>query len=130
MKTTRLLAAAALAGLLAAPAMAAAQKDPESRLAEKLEGRVAGEPVNCIDLNRVRSSTIYDRTAIVFEAGSTIYVNRPENGAQGLRRNDILVTKPTLNRLCSVDAVQTMDSSGFWNGAVFLGDFVPYKKVG
>ncbi|WP_066554331.1 hypothetical protein [Croceicoccus bisphenolivorans] len=124
-----MLAAAALVGLLSAPAMAAAKKDPETRLAEKLEGRVAGEPVDCIDTHRVRSSTIYDKTAIVFEAGSTIYVNRPDSGAMSLSRNDIMVTKPTMNRLCSIDTVQMMDSTGFWRGSVFLGDFVPYKKA-
>lgn len=125
---TRLIAAAALVGLLGAPAMAAAQKSPEERLAEKLEGRVAGEPVKCIDLNRIQSSTIYDGTAIVYDAGRTLYVNRPDNGANSLRKYDVMVTKTNLNRLCSVDTVQMHDTSGFWSGSVFLGEFVPYTK--
>ncbi|RVQ67194.1 hypothetical protein EKN06_08160 [Croceicoccus ponticola] len=124
-----MIAAAALVGLVAAPAMAAAKKDPEVRLAERLEGRVAGEPVRCIDTSRIRSSTIYDRTAIVFEAGSTLYVNRPDNGARALRRSDIMVTRPTINRLCNIDTVEMRDQSGFYSGSVFLGDFVPYKKA-
>ena len=130
MKTTsktRMIAAAALVGVISAPAMAA-KKDPETRLAEKLEGRVAGEPVRCISLNRVSSSTIYDKTAIVYDAGSTLYVNRPENGAQSLRRHDIMVIKPTVGQLCSIDTVEMRDSSGFYRGPVFLGEFVPYTR--
>jgi len=128
MKAVKLIAAAALAGLIATPAMAA-KKDPETRLAERLEGRVAGEPVDCIWLSRVQSSQVYDKTAIVFDAGSTLYVNRPKNGEESLRRQDIMVTKPFNNQLCSIDTVQMHDSSGFWSGVVFLGDFVPYTKA-
>jgi len=128
MKTAKIIAAAALAGMLATPAMAA-KKDPETRLAEKLEGRVAGEPVRCIDMSRVSSSTIYDKTAIVFDAGSTLYVNRPDSGENSLRRNDIMVTKTFSHQLCSVDTIEMRDTTGFWSGVVFLGEFVPYKKV-
>ena len=128
MKTAKIIAAAAMSGILATPAIAA-KKDPETRLAEKLEGRVAGEPVRCIDMSRVSSSTIYDKTAIVFDAGSTLYVNRPDSGENSLRRNDIMVTKTFSHQLCSVDTVEMRDSSGFWSGVVFLGEFVPYKKV-
>ncbi|HEX2793901.1 MAG TPA: hypothetical protein VHN58_05670 [Croceicoccus sp.] len=130
-RTTRFLAAAtALVGVAAAPSVAMAKKDPETRLAERLEGRVAGEPVRCITNNTIRSSRIYDRTAIVFEVGNTLYVNRPDNGASALRSNDVMVTKPTTNQLCNIDTVQMRDSSGFYTGSVFLGDFVPYKKAG
>ena len=123
-----MLAAAAIAGLLATPAIAA-KKDAETRLAERLEGYVAGEPVDCIDTHRVRSSTIYENTAIVFDAGSTLYVNRPENGARSLDRSDIMVTRNYTTQLCDIDTVQMHDTSGFWTGSVFLGKFVPYKRA-
>lgn len=127
---TRMIGAAALVAMVAAPATAAPRKDPETRLAKQLEGRIAGEAVDCINLQNVRSSTIYDRTAIVFEAGSTIYVNRPDAGNNSLRRSDIMITRPTMNRLCSIDTVEMRDTSGFYSGSVFLGDFVPYRKAG
>ena len=129
MKTARIIAAAALAGLLCSPALAGEKKDPETRLAEHLEGYVAGEPVKCIDLHRIQGSTIYDKTAIVYDAGSTIYVNRPDNGAKSLRRSDVMVTKLHTNQLCDIDTVEMRDTSGFFSGIVFLGKFVPYKKV-
>lgn len=129
MKLSHLIAAAAMIGTVAAPAMAGERKDPETKLAERLEGHVAGEPVSCIDLHRVRGSTIYDKTAIVFDAGSTLYVNRPENGARSLRKHDIMVTKTHSSRLCDIDTVEMRDTMGMWNGSVFLGEFVPYKKA-
>lgn len=129
MKIARLIAAAALAGLMAAPAAAVAKKDAETLLAERLDGRVAGEPVDCINLHRVQGSTIYDKTAIVFRSGSTLYVNRPDNGAISLRKHNIMVTRLHSGRLCSIDTVEMRSQSGFWSGTVFLGEFVPYRRA-
>lgn len=57
-------------------AQSAPRLHPEQQLARILQGRVAGKPVNCVDLQNIRSTQIIDRTAIVYGAGSTIYVNR------------------------------------------------------
>lgn len=103
---------------------------PEQQLAKSLEGRVAGEPVDCIYTPRVMSTRVYDKTAIVYDAGRTIYVNRPASGASALNDNDILVTQPTSSQLCSVDIVRLIDrSGGFFRGSIGLGEFVPYTKV-
>ena len=115
-------------------AAAAAQADPpvdrEAQLARALEGRVAGEPVDCIDLHRIRSTRVIDDTAILYDAGSVIYVNRPRNGADELNNWDALVTRTPTTRLCSIDVVQLVDqSSQMMTGVVFLGDFVPYRRV-
>jgi hypothetical protein len=116
--------------LLATSASAAPRLSPESRLAKALEGRVAGEPVDCISLSRVRSSRIIDDTAILYEAGSTIYVNRPRAGRESLDRWDTLVTKLFTSQLCSTDVVHLYDTSArMQTGLVFLGEFVPYKRV-
>lgn len=112
-------------------AQAAPHADGEAKLAKAVEGRVAGEPVDCIDLRAVRSSRIIDNTAIVYKAGDTLYVNRPANGAESLDRWDALVTKTSLSRLCSVDVVHLYDSSSrMQTGTVFLGQFVPYRRAG
>jgi hypothetical protein len=116
--------------LLAASASAAPRLSPEARLAQALEGRVAGAPVNCISLNRVRSSQIIEDTAILYDAGSTIYVNRPRAGRESLDRWDTLVTKLFTSQLCSTDVVHLYDTSArMETGLVFLGEFVPYRKV-
>lgn len=117
--------------LAAAPLQAAPRLTGEAELARLIEGRVAGEPVDCVHLRRIRSSRIIDNTAIVYDAGSTIYVNRPRSGRESLDNWDTMVVKPFASRLCSIDVVQLYDAgAGFLSGIVFLGDFVPYRKPG
>ena len=111
-------------------AQAAEPVDREAELARALRGRVAGEPVDCIDLHRVRSSRIITGTAIIYDAGGVIYVNRPRNGADELNRHDAMVTRLPSTRLCSVDVVRLVDqATQTMTGVVFLGDFVPYRRV-
>jgi hypothetical protein len=105
-------------------------QDPEAELARALEGRVAGQPVSCIDLHRVHSSRIITNTAILYDAGSVIYVNRPDNGADSLNQWDTMVTRTPSTQLCNIDTVTMIDrGSRSFSGVVFLGDFVPYRRV-
>lgn len=124
-----LFAAAALA---AVPAAASAREKltPEAKLEKLLEGRVAGEPQNCLPLTSSASSQIIDKTAIVYRVGSTLWVNRPKGGADSLDDDDILVTKTSGSQLCSIDVVQLHDrSSHMYSGFVSLGEFVPYRRA-
>lgn len=126
----RLLATILLGAALAAAPAAAERPDREAELARALEGRVAGEPVDCINLSRVRSSRVITDTAILWDAGGVIYVNRPENGADSLDRSDTMVTRTPTGRLCSIDTVTMVDApSRTMTGIVFLGDFVPYRRA-
>ena len=121
----------ALGALVAAtgPAQGAPKLDGEAQLAKALEGRVAGAPVECINLRQVRSSRIIDRTGILYESGSTIYLNRPRSGARSLDQWDTLVTKLHSSQLCRIDVVQLYDSgTRMQTGVVFLDDFVPYRR--
>jgi hypothetical protein len=126
-KLAPLIAAAVLA--FTAPAIASDPPDREAELARALEGRIAGEPVNCIDLYRVRSSRIINDTAIIYDAGGTLYVNRPRTGADSLNQWDTLVTRTFSTRLCNTDTVHLVDQqSGMLTGIIFLDDFVPYRR--
>ena len=120
-----------LAGTLMLGGVAQAKpQDREEELARAIQGRVAGEPVQCIDLHRVRSSRIITDTAIIYDAGSVIYVNRPANGADQLNQWDTMVTRTPSTRLCNVDTITMIDrASHNFTGVVFLGDFVPYRRV-
>ena len=105
---------------------------PEEKLAKMLDGRVAGEPRDCIYLPSIRGSRIIDKTAIVYDAGRTLWVNRPRSGASSLDDDDILVTNlhGSGSQLCSIDIVRLHDrTSFFYSGFVGLGEFVPYRKV-
>jgi hypothetical protein len=129
MRLFKILAASTLL-LAGAGAGIAASQTGEARLAKILAGRVAGKPVHCIYLPQIRDTRIITGTAIVYDAGHTIYVNRPA-GARTLSSGDVMVTKPTSSQLCNVDIVRIMDQgTHFPRGFVNLGDFVPYRKPG
>ena len=125
-----LLAAAVLTSVPATAQSPRAERG-EAKLEKLLQGRVAGDPTNCITLRPGHSSRIIPGTAIVYEGpGNTLYVNRPHSGAESLSPFDVLVTRPFSNRLCRVDSVRLFDpASRMQTGVVFLGDFVPYRKV-
>lgn len=127
------IVSALIAGALVlggATAHAAPDRSPEAKMARALEGRVAGEPVNCIYLRDIQSSQIIDKTAIVYEGPrGIVYVNTPTSGASSLRDGQILVTKTIGGQLCSIDTVTLVDSgSQMQDGWIGLGKFVPYAK--
>lgn len=120
------------AALAAVPAASSAREKlaPEDQLAKLLEGRVAGEPQDCLPLTSLGSSQIIDKTAIVYRNGSTLWVNRPDGGATSLDDDDVLVLKTSGSQLCSIDTLELRDrSSHMYNGFVSLGKFVPYRRA-
>lgn len=130
----QLLKSALLVALLASGTAAVAGSPRvdargEARLAKIVEGRVAGQPVDCIDLHRIDSTEVVDGTAIVYRDGSRLYVNRPQVGRESLNDDDVLLTKTYSPELCSIDTVRLLDrTSHFVRGFVGLGQFVPYTK--
>ena len=118
--------------LAAVPAQAAPRLDPDQKLARALEGRVAGEPVDCISLRDIRSSTVIKGRGILYEvAGGTVYFNRTDNEAQGIDDDDVLVTDTHSSRLCSIDVVRTYDPHiRTLTGIIHLSEFVPYRRPG
>lgn len=129
----RLTFAASALGLLAAPALHAEDEvemtKGEKRLAEMLEGRVAGEPQNCINTFGSRPLTVIDDTALVYRDGKTLWVNRTRTPDQ-LDDRDYLVIKRfgSSSRLCRLDNVTTHDrGSNMFSGVIFLDEFVPYR---
>lgn len=118
------------AGLAAAPSAHARPKlAGEARLAQILDGRVAGKPVSCIPLSQTNNTVVVDKTAIIYKVGSTWYVNRPTNADQ-LDDDNILVTRTSMSQLCNVDTIQLHDrgAGNMWRGFVGLNEFVPYRR--
>jgi hypothetical protein len=121
------IAALALAGS-AAHAKTTAEKG-EERLAKMLEGRVAGEPRNCITSFQSRDVQVIDETALVYDAGKTVWVARPRDPKM-LDKFDVLVMERHGSQICANDTMRTIDpTSGFTTGVVFLDDFVPYTRT-
>ena len=122
----------AAAAMIATPTASTAKEKlaPEAKLAKLLEGRVAGEPQDCITLAPSTNSRVIEKTAIVYRVGGVLWVNRPRNGAESLDDDSVLVTKLTGSRLCSIDPVQLHDrGTSFYRGFVSLGEFVPYRRA-
>ena len=114
----------------AVPAAAAPRMSPDAKLARAIDGRVAGEAVNCINLRSSTSSQVIENSAIVYRSGGTLYVNRPRSGVDELNNWDALVTRSFSSQLCSGDVVELVDTAtGTMRGLIFLGDFVPYKRA-
>ena len=125
------LSAALAAGVMAALPVGAseARDEGQAELARLLEGRVAGEPQSCVRTMPSTQLRIIEGTAIVVGRGNTIYVNVPRD-PDALDDGDALKIRKTSNSLCRTDIVTTFDrSGGFYTGNIFLGDFVPYKKI-
>jgi hypothetical protein len=131
MKTlATILAGTALAFAGATAASAKSAEENEAKLARMLEGRTAGEPVNCVSALRSTDIEVLDHVGIIYESGNTIYVARASDPEQ-LGRNDIVVINRYGGQLCTSDMIRTVDRyQGFTTGAVFLDDFVPYTKGG
>ena len=127
---TLALAAAALASAFSASAATdTIAAKGEARLAKLIAGRTAGSPVSCISTLDSSRLQVIDQTALVYDAGSTIYVARPSD-PKSLDSDNILIFNRFGSQLCRQDIIRTVDRySGFTNGAVFLDDFTPYKKV-
>jgi hypothetical protein len=127
MRSIHLIVGAALL-FGAGAAEARTRVTPEAKLAKILDGRVAGPPVNCLQLRSIDSTQIIDKTALVYRVGGTLYVNRPRN-ADSLDDNDVLVTRTSTGNLCSIDTVTLVDRyAKFQRGFVSLDRFVPYHK--
>lgn len=131
MKNLFVIAAAGAALAVGATAAQAEtrQERAEARLAEMIEGRVAGEPQTCVTSFRSNGIEVIPYVGIVYDAGDTIYVaraTRPER----LRSTDVPVIERFGSQLCRNDVMRTIDRySGFTTGALFLEDFVPYTKT-
>ncbi|MEM6856893.1 MAG: hypothetical protein AAF559_03405 [Pseudomonadota bacterium] len=103
----------------------------EKRLAKMLEGRVAGDPQNCIrNLPTERTRTI-DGAAYVFGSGNTIYVQRTTDPKRIDDRETLVIRRfGGGGRLCRQEAVRTVDPvTGIFGGGVIFVDFVPYTRV-
>lgn len=129
------LAASTAALLLASCSTAPADQTRSPRaaqeLANALAGRVAGPPQRCITTYRTTKVHPIDDFTILYDQGSTIYVQNPRGGCPGIGSGrDILVTRQVTNQLCDGEIAQTIDlTSRVARGGCVFGPFVPYTKA-
>ncbi|ANU06989.1 hypothetical protein [Paraurantiacibacter namhicola] len=125
-----LLPLAALGMITACATTDASRADKgAAELATLLEGRVAGEPQNCVNTFSGRNFTIIDRTALTLRDGDTIWVARTSD-TRSLDDDDILlIEKFGGSRVCTSDQIKTLDRmGGFVTGFIRVESFVPWRK--
>ncbi len=103
----------------------------EKRLARMLEGRVKGEPQNCIRALPTQQMVAIDKTAYVYGRGNTIYVQRTTRPRQIDNRDTLVIQRfGGGTQLCRQDLATTVDPvTQIFTGAVMFEDFVPYTRV-
>jgi hypothetical protein len=122
--------------LLVVAALAAMTGGATSGLSAKKEPtpvRAVGEPVNCVSLNRIRSTDIVDDSTIDFKmAGGKTYRNSLPNSCPSLKSEDRFSYRTSLSQLCNVDIVRVLHNYGgrLQEGAgCGLGKFQQVEKV-
>lgn len=124
------ISAAAAAMALAVPAAAQDREDrSEQAFAELVEGRVAGEPQQCINTFNTNRLRVEENVGLVYERGDTLWVARARN-PQNLSSWDVpIIERYSASRLCRTDVTRTIDrTSGMFSGVLFLDEFVPYVR--
>lgn len=131
-----IVASAALIGgsCSTTPAQDARTPKAAQRLAEAVEGRVAGPPVDCIPNYRTATQMqIIDDNTLVFHDGNTVYVQNPPAGCRGLGIGGYtLVTRQFgASQMCRGDINNLVDiRNGMIGGSCVFGPFIPYRKAG
>ena len=88
--------------------------------------------IPCVTLSRIQNIDIIDNQNVVFQTGNNqYYLNKLPYRCNGLRFNDGILYRTSLNELCSVDVISVLDSvgPGYQAGpSCGLGRFEPITK--
>jgi hypothetical protein len=131
-----LLIATGAVALLGAASAEQVTRSPKAQqeLAKALAGRVAQEPVNCINdfRSEIRMTVIDDYTLLFRSPGGVVYVQNPPGGCANIsnKTNALTTRRTSTNQLCAGDINQVVQpSSGIFRGSCAFGRFVPYRKA-
>ena len=82
-------------------------------VAQEEEPVYTDESSQCIDVRRIRSTDIIDDKNILFHmTGNVVYHNILPRQCSGLAREDRFSYKVSINRLCRLDSIAVLYSSG------------------
>ena len=127
---TLALSALALGCAHQSPSAAHRQVD-EARLADELRGRIAGEPVSCVEARDLGGNHAVSENAVIFNGpGNLVYLNLPAGICPGLIPDRVLVLTVASGRICARDVARTYDPARNARlGACVLGPFTPYRRA-
>lgn len=117
----------------AEPGAAALSPKQAALLEKQLAGKVAGEPINCLQSSGRNFQTIRvsDDILLYRASGRLVYQNKLRGGCPGLGRDDdIMVIRSYGTGTCKGDFFHLVDrTSGIRGPTCVFGEFVPYRKV-
>ena len=107
---------------------------PAERRAKQLADYTpVGEPVSCIDINRIDSTNVVSNSVIDFKMrGGKVYRNTLPASCSGLVFEDRFSYRTSIGRLCNVDTIRVLHSYGgrLEEGVgCGLGKFQPVEKA-
>jgi len=128
----KLLAAVPLAlgaGMLAYVARSAESDERPVSKAPPVEA--IGEPVNCINISRIRSTQVHDDYTIDFEMpGNEIYRNTLPNRCPSLGFEERFAYEANVGQLCAIDTITVIQGGAVGRGPrCSLGQFVPVRYL-
>jgi hypothetical protein len=90
--------------------------------------RSTGEPEDCISLSRIRTTHVRAGDVIDFEmSDGRIMRSRLPHACPGLAFEERFTYRTSLSRLCAVDTITVLDSSGTRGASCGLGPFQPVE---
>lgn len=106
--------------------------DAENAKEELMAEITFGEPRDCVNTQRIRSSDVLsDREILFFMNGSDVYLNKLPHRCSGLRRADTFSYEVRGSQLCHIDLIRVVD---YFGGSIRpgvacgLGKFLPVDK--
>lgn len=133
---TSIMAVVATVALLAACSTAPVEqtRSPAAakELADALAGRVAGPPQRCISNFPNTQVQVVDDWTILYDEGSTIYVQNPRGGCPGIDSGSrtLVARQVGTSQMCDGDINQAVDlRTGIGGAPCVFGPFVPYTKA-
>ena len=103
-----------------------------ARLDAALQGKVAGEPVSCVNRYPAASLTAISDSVLLYRvSGRLVYRNDLIGSCSGLSRGDTLVVRTYGTQYCRGDMARSADLvTGSITGGCALGSFTPYRAPG
>ena len=124
--------AALLAGCSTGPVEQTRSPAAAKELADALAGRVAGPPQRCISNFPNTQVQVVDDWTILYDEGSTIYVQNPRGGCPGIDNGSrtLVARQVGTSQMCDGDINQAVDlRTGIGGAPCVFGPFVPYTKA-
>lgn len=128
----RILAALIVASALpaaSAPTGSTHSPEAQAKLDKLLAGRVAGETLHCVPVEKTNNPIAIDDSTMLFRDGPRIWrteLSGSDNCGKISKMSQV-VTESTVHRLCAGDKLVFFDN-GVPGGACYLGEFTPYTK--